>query len=110
MPAPPAGEPGKIPAHATISRPGKNIQHSRLEPQASGPQASCQWRSTHWSFVFLICKFPYAAPFEMVENKVRRFRSLCLSLAMTASSRFFSASVNTLAYFILKTSSNHAIY
>ncbi len=40
----------------------------------------------------------------------RRFLSACLSLAMTASNRFRSASVKTLACFILKTSSDMAIY
>ncbi len=40
----------------------------------------------------------------------RRFLSLCLSLATTATSRFHSAAVKTLACFILKTSSNLAIH
>ena len=47
---------------------------------------------------------------EALSMTARRFLSLCLSLAMIASSRFRSATVKTLACFILKTSSNVAIH
>ncbi len=53
---------------------------------------------------------PTRSPARKLSMTARRFLSLCLSLAVTTSRRLRSATVKTLACFILKTSPNLAIH